>query len=249
MNKKNKTIYICFEGCDGVGKGTQLSMLEEYFQSNKIKYLSSKEPGTSHLKTTEELRNFTLNSDYKEEISDFSREYILQAIRSIHLEKLIYPELKKGDFQYILQDRGVFSGLAYGKSNGLKKELLISLNNKTIQQSNKLKLPTNDITNLYDILIYFHHSSKSDKYLNRAGDKKEFKNGDVLENKGSQYQDLVKKNYLYFINNLMTKKNVPRRKKKSTKFHIINIEHKNGIQKSKEEIFKEVLNIIDNYDK
>lgn len=232
-----KPIYICFEGGDGVGKGTQISLLKEYLIKKNKSVLMTKEPGTPHIPVTEKLRSFTLDEDYKDDISDFSREYMLQMIRSIHLEKLIKPTIENKTHEYIIQDRGVFSGLSYGESNNIKTEYLEFLNNENIKNAN-IKDREN-ISTLYDLVILFYANSESDKYLNRASEKDEFKNGDVIENKGAQYQNQVRDSYI---------KNIKKYKKENdNNFHLINIEDIDGNQKSITEIFKEVKSIVDNY--
>jgi dTMP kinase len=110
------TKYICIEGTEGVGKTTQTQKLVDHLRNLGYSVLQTKEPGTAHSPLTMELRNIMLNAKYEEQLTRTARELISQAIRSIHVEKVIKPAYGKYDF--IVQDRGILSGLAYGEACG-----------------------------------------------------------------------------------------------------------------------------------
>ena len=38
---------VTFEGCEGVGKSKQISLLQEYLKANNIQYYLTREPGGS----------------------------------------------------------------------------------------------------------------------------------------------------------------------------------------------------------
>ena len=118
-------LYICIEGTEGVGKTTQTDLivkrLQKYYGEQNV--LQTKEPGIHLLPVTMKLRNLMLNKKYDEGLTPMIRELISQAIRSIHLEKLIIPKIRAHQNQLqpliIIQDRGaLFSGLAYGTACG-----------------------------------------------------------------------------------------------------------------------------------
>ena len=53
-------MLISFEGIDGCGKTTQINLLKEKFDSQKIKYISIREPGSTQI--SEQIRTILLNS-------------------------------------------------------------------------------------------------------------------------------------------------------------------------------------------
>ena len=121
------TKYICIEGGEGSYKSTTVAELAEYYRLNGKRVLTTKEPGTSHLPITMELRELMLSNEYTDDLSTLSRELISQAIRSIHLKKLIEPELESGYYDYIIQDRGMLSGFVYDLACGVDPYLLFYL--------------------------------------------------------------------------------------------------------------------------
>jgi dTMP kinase len=100
--------YICFEGTEGSGKSTQTQKLVDYLRSKGYKVLQTKEPGTPLSPLTMELRKIMLDSQYESQLTMTARELISQAIRSIHLERVVIPALS--EYDYIIQDRGILSG-------------------------------------------------------------------------------------------------------------------------------------------
>lgn len=168
--------YICFEGIDGTGKTTQCKKLYDYLIEKGYKVLLTKEPGTTHLPITMKLREIMLSNEFDSELTVKSREYISQAIRNIHIEKLILPSLEKYDF--IIQDRGILSGLAYGEACGNDISFLKLLNSHSC-----------DIYKLYDNVIYFRGNVKNS--LDKALTKKEFESGDAIEAKGLNFMKNV----------------------------------------------------------
>jgi dTMP kinase len=180
--KKTKTtpFYICIEGIDGVGKTTQVDRIIEYLEKKKKRVLKTKEPGSSHLPLTLHLRSLMLDNKYKDEMTANAREYISQAIRSIHIEKLIIPSINNNKYDFIVQDRGLLSGIAYGIACGIKEEDVLSFAS---------------ITNTgpkYDVIIILEGNIQ--ECVNRAKScKKEFVDGDVIEDKGSSFMENVSK--------------------------------------------------------
>lgn len=182
-NKDRSPLYICVEGIDGVGKTTQVERLVEFFESHGLSVLSTREPGTPHLPITMTLRNFMLNNEFKEQLTMQSREYISQAIRSIHVEKLIKPTLARDstlrEYDIIIQDRGALSGVAYGKACGndapfVEAMAVISLNGAP----------------KYSCIILL--TGDPAVCLNRGKTaKKEFTKGDFIEDKGIAFQKRV----------------------------------------------------------
>jgi dTMP kinase len=173
-----KARYIVFEGTEGVGKTTQVVNLTEHLKKLGYSVLQTKEPGTPLLPVTMELRNLMLNNDYDSSLTRPAREFISQAIRSVHIEKLIMPALKEYDF--IIQDRGILSGLAYGAACGNNYETLVSL---AMEVTSPMYT---SMYNIYDDVIYL--TGNVETGLNKAlSSKREFKSGDAMESRGSGF--------------------------------------------------------------
>ena len=283
MNKK--TIYICIEGTEGVGKGLQTDNLVNHLKNLGFSVLHTKEPGTPHLPLTMELRGIMLNNKYeipenahllmsdlenilkkpefqnemtrtarefielslssiKEEnkMSLAGRELVSQAIRSIHLEKLIKPNMGKVDF--IIQDRGILSGMAYGEACGNKiadlreyaqmvtEEAGVRRRNWLLNFAISIDL-MKEYSDIYDHVIYLQGDSSFG--LKTAGlAKQEFKDGDAMELKGNNFMAQVAQNFISMREDF---ENV----------HVIHVhEQKNGaIQfRDKNIIFNEILSSI-----
>jgi len=183
-----KTRYFVIEGCEGTGKSTMTKKLYEYLNNKGYKCLLTKEPGTQHLPLTMALRKIMLDGQYEDQITATARELISQSIRSIHLEKLVYPAMEENTYDFIIQDRGVLSGLAYGTACGNDEEWLIDLAKDV---SNK------DIAGLfalYDNTIYL--TGNVEAGLKRAlASKQEFEAGDAMEARGNEFIENVSGNF------------------------------------------------------
>ena len=223
----NKALYICFEGIEGTGKGTQIELLKNKLINKKVLY--TKEPGTDRVPLTLKIRELILNKKYENIIDNYSRELLLQAVRSIHLSSDIIPNLSK--FDYIIQDRGLMSGYAYGYQNFSKEDIDI-LNLKTINNcwNQNIKHPFD----IYDLIIYFK-ANESSHFLEKAKNaKQEFIEGDIIEERGSSFMDNVLSEY----DNLSLK---------FKKIKKILLNKKNGERKNPDEIHQEVFKIINDY--
>lgn len=182
--------YICLEGTEGVGKTTQTQLLYDYLRSQGYSVLLTKEPGTPHSPLTMVLRSIMLDNQYDKEITAPAREYISQAIRSIHLERVIVPALS--EYDYIIQDRGILSGYAYGSACGNDMYMIQQMTETNVKGSG-IPLQLGNITdlpfspgNIYDKVIYLKGNSK--KGLQRAKTtKQEFTTGDAMESRGDTF--------------------------------------------------------------
>jgi dTMP kinase len=180
--------YICFEGTEGVGKTTQTQKLVDYLRSKGYRVLQTKEPGTHHSPLTMQLRGIMLDNQYDEQLTAPARELISQAIRSIHLEKVVAPAIFEYDF--IIQDRGALSGLAYGTACGNSTQYLEFLANYVIPPSLTSGASPYD---LYDDVIYLR--GNINEGLKKAmTSKQEFTAGDAMESRGSIFMQDVANN-------------------------------------------------------
>lgn len=181
-----KARYICFEGTEGVGKTTQTQKLVDHLRAKGFKVLQTKEPGTQLAPLTMLLRGVMLDKQYDDQLTAPARELVSQAIRSIHMDKVIVPALL--EYDYIIQDRGVLSGLSYGTACGNDLDRLISLA-EFVTESARIHL--ND--GIYDDIIYLKGdiSAGLQKALSA---KQEFADGDAMEAKGNSFMKTVSQN-------------------------------------------------------
>ncbi len=110
--------FITFEGTEGVGKTTQIHLLEKYLRTKNINCIVTREPGGTTL--GERIREVLLNK--KNEYMDVMTELLLMfAARAQHLEEIIYPALKKDT--WVLCDRFTDASYAYqGGGRGVAYE-------------------------------------------------------------------------------------------------------------------------------
>ena len=119
----SKYPIIVFEGIEASGKSTSLKKVIKYLQTNKINYLSFREPGGANL--SEKLRSLMLNK--KSALSNKTDLFLLMASRSENVDKIPKKNYKK---KVILIDRFIDSTLAY-QHYGMKldKDLILKMNN------------------------------------------------------------------------------------------------------------------------
>ena len=119
----SKYPIIVFEGIEASGKSTSLKKVIKYLRTNKINYLSFREPGGTNL--SEKLRSLMLNK--KSALSNKTDLFLLMASRSENIDKILKENYKK---KVILIDRFIDSTLAY-QHYGMKldKDLILKMNN------------------------------------------------------------------------------------------------------------------------
>jgi dTMP kinase len=179
MTDKKRCKYICLEGCEGVGKTTQTQKLVDFLRAKGYKVLQTKEPGTSHAPLTLQLRAIMLDNKYDKELTAPARELISQAIRSIHLEKVIVPAIT--EYDYIIQDRGILSGLAYGFACGNGIDTLSMLSAYVTDSARHVLCD-----GIYDSIIYLRGDTSAGLKKALAA-KQEFETGDAMESRGTSF--------------------------------------------------------------
>ena len=119
----SKYPILVFEGIEASGKSTSLKKVIKYLKTNKINYLSFREPGGTNL--SEKLRSLMLNK--KSASSNKTDLFLLMASRSENIDKILKENYKK---KVILIDRFIDSTLAY-QHYGMKldKSLILKMNN------------------------------------------------------------------------------------------------------------------------
>jgi dTMP kinase len=183
-----KAKYIVIEGTEGVGKTTQVEKLYNHLIAQGKDVLLTKEPGTPHYPLTIELRKIMLDASYN--LPRPARELISQAIRSLHMDKVVVPALETKDF--IIQDRGLLTALSYGEACDNDIDLLKTLGSYSLGDFNGGR-----IADLYDKIIVLVGDTK--KGLKRAAAaKQEFAAGDAIEQKGETFMETVGNNFKKF---------------------------------------------------
>jgi len=122
-NKSKKGLFISFEGGEGVGKSTQIELLNTSLTKKNINVLSTREPGGT--KEGELIRKFLVSGEISSWDS-YSESLLFNALRREHINKIINPSLFKGDI--VLCDRFIDSTIVYqGVGGGINQTLLLSL--------------------------------------------------------------------------------------------------------------------------
>lgn len=183
--------YVVIEGTEGLGKSTQTHLLAEALKQRGFKVLVTKEPGSPHAPLTVTMRALMLDKQFDDQMTPVARELISQAIRAIHIEKVVKPALQ--EYDYVIQDRGILSGFAYATALGHSPEWIESLSYSTVRQDGSYQTPYDLYT---DVLVFKGDVSAG---LDRAkSSKQEYAAGDVIENKGSSYLTKVAHNMMQF---------------------------------------------------
>lgn len=116
--------FITIEGCEGVGKSTQLRFLRKYCEKNGIDALFTREPGGCDI--SEKIRGVILDPSNKD-MSDMTELLLYCAARSQHTETVIKPALERGTTVFC--DRYCDSTAAYqGYARGIPLEVVDALN-------------------------------------------------------------------------------------------------------------------------
>lgn len=130
------SMFISFEGTEGVGKTTLIRKLYEHFQAEAQDVVLTREPGGTPL--AEQIRSLLLSVNHDEQMSHDTELLLMYAARAQHLERVILPALAQG--QIVLCDRFSDSSFAYQcAGRGLSREKLQLLNDNFV-----VKMP--DIT-------------------------------------------------------------------------------------------------------
>ncbi len=116
-----KGCFIVLEGCEGVGKSTQLNYLREYLESLGREVVYTREPGGTPL--AEGIRNLILTKD----MDALTEAYLFATARIDHCNKVILPALERGAI--VLCDRYIDSSFAYqAYARGLGMETVTRIN-------------------------------------------------------------------------------------------------------------------------
>ena len=100
--------FITFEGGDGSGKSTQISLLRDWLLQAGYDVILTREPGGTQI--SEKIRELILDPDNKE-MADMTEALLYAAARAQLVSQLIKPALEEG--KVVICDRFVDSSIAY----------------------------------------------------------------------------------------------------------------------------------------
>lgn len=117
-------MFISFEGIEGTGKSTQITLLKARLEATGRRVLVTCEPGGSRIGA--ELRRVLLSLENRD-LSPRAELFLYLADRAQHVAQVVRPALAAG--QVVLSDRFADSTVAYqAYGRGLDVEELHSLN-------------------------------------------------------------------------------------------------------------------------
>ncbi|MCB0271970.1 MAG: dTMP kinase [Bdellovibrionales bacterium] len=179
--KTNKAIFVTYEGIEGAGKSTQLSLVASHFTDNAKKVFQTREPGGTEV--AEKIRSILIHPVH-ETLHPKTELYLMQAARVQHIEHKIRPALSTHDV--ILCDRFIDSSTVY---QGIGRELGVTWVESLNRFSTGDLYP--DITFFIDIPV--------DLSLSRMKQRKNLKKDksqDRFENESAAFYTTLRNGYL-----------------------------------------------------
>ena len=165
--------FITLEGIEGSGKSTNLSFIKQILDDNQINHIVTREPGGGPLGPN--LREILL--DKSTVISPTVEMLLMMADRKDHVDNIIKPNLKKGN--WVISDRYLDSTIAYqGGGRQLDVNVITFL-------SAELDLPPPDLTLLFDLPV--------NEALERAKERSEL---DRFESEPEDFHKRIRDSYL-----------------------------------------------------
>ncbi len=141
QDRKQKGLFITFEGIEGSGKTTQMRLFDAHLRKKGYEVHSTREPGGTPI--GDQIRKILLRSG-NSEMHPLTEMFLLAANRAQHIHDVILPVLSRG--AVVLCDRYTDSSLAYqAYARGISTDTVLFMNKIATQN----KKP--DLTILIDI--------------------------------------------------------------------------------------------------
>lgn len=106
--QKQSGLFITIEGCEGVGKSTNLQFVADLLRDAGVPLMTTREPGGTPM--AESIRALLL-SEHAEPVDPVAELLLMFAARSQHLNTKILPALERGT--WVLCDRFTDATFAY----------------------------------------------------------------------------------------------------------------------------------------
>ena len=160
---------ISFEGIEGVGKSTQINLIQEWLRTKGLSTKLIREPGSTEF--GEKIRELLLSND--SDISAHSELLLMFAARA----EMVNEHLVSSKEDILLCDRYYHASIAY---QGYGRRLSLDLIENLIQNIN---CPTPDLTIIYDLDVKLGFKRKANDDIDR------------IESAGVNFFEDVRKGY------------------------------------------------------
>lgn len=165
-------MFVTFEGCEGVGKSTQLALLKDYLKKTGQEAVYVREPGSTEI--SEKIRSIILDPE-NTAMTAQTEALLYAAARAQLVAEVIRPALDAG--KTVICDRYVDSSVAYqGYARGLGVGFVAKINSYALENA----VP--DVTVFIDL-----RPSASFRSVSRD---------DRLEREGESFHDKVYEGYI-----------------------------------------------------
>ncbi len=160
---------ISFEGIEGVGKSTQINLIQEWLKTKGLSTKLIREPGSTEF--GEKIRELLLSND--SDISAHTELLLMFAARA----EMVNEHLVSSKEDILLCDRYYHASIAY---QGYGRRLSLDLIENLIQNIN---CPTPDLTIIYDLDVKLGFKRKANDDIDR------------IESAGVNFFEDVRKGY------------------------------------------------------
>ncbi len=107
VKRKEKALFVTFEGTEGCGKSTHAELLKQYIESKGLEVLLTLEPGGTHV--GKNIRNILLDKNVA--LDKYTELLLFGADRVEHVASVVKPALAEG--KIVICDRYIDSTTAY----------------------------------------------------------------------------------------------------------------------------------------
>lgn len=124
-------MFVTFEGCEGVGKSTQLALLKDYLKKTGQEAVYVREPGSTEI--SEKIRSIILDPE-NTAMTAQTEALLYAAARAQLVAEVIRPALDAG--KTVICDRYVDSSVAYqGYARGLGVGFVAKINSYALENA------------------------------------------------------------------------------------------------------------------